>query len=122
MAENTTGGESSEGTVLLNLIDVAKWDTVHTYCVQNHIPIEDENRRDLTVTLLRTYFEELPPEILGKFRVFNMTEGTKRLKEYRARPMYPRARRSPVIKETAEDDLLVRQLIPDHLLPRVGRR
>ncbi len=123
MTESSANGENSEGTILLNLADVAEWDRVHAYCVQKHIPIEDANRRGLTLRIPRTHFEELPPEVLGKIEVFDgttegMREGMKCLKKYRARPIHHRFYRDPVIEETAEDDLLVRQLIPEHLLPR----
>lgn len=116
--DDAASAESPRGTIVLNLADIGEWEKVYAYCIEKRVPIEEMSRRDLTIKIPRKCSEEIPKEVLGNIKIYKLAEAEKRIKEYRARTIHTLLRKKTLVKHTTEDELLVQQLIPEHLLPR----
>lgn len=117
MAEHNNT-EDVEGRIHLQFIHPESWVQLRHHCATYGVSIEYEDRDDLILTISREEFERLPLSIRQQFRLFTMQEGAKRINAYRNRPIRMPRQRMPEIRQTAEDEKIVRQLIPEHLLAR----
>lgn len=117
MAENDNVGDSGQ-TLRLQFLYPASWVQAKQDCARYQVPIENESRDDLTIDVARCLFEKLPPSLQEQFNLSSAKAEVKQVVAHRMLRLWAPRRANLAVKTTAGDDLLVRQLIPEHLLPR----